>query len=508
MKHSIIVAIALALGVIIGFIVRDQQLSISDTPAALQRSAQQHHSREHQASTTTAPRKTAAKNSLGLGLANQDQALAAEITYADQISNALALKSNREKLLALERVFETLSSADAPFVLSDIQAIDAPFERRKAISVFFEKFGSIDGRAAYELAAELKGRERGIAAEAAMAGWAKEDVYAAWDLATDMMEDASSGIWRRFEAHKVFTEMAIQDPDNYLNYLNKQSGNQRQAHSMIRYYMDAAIETGQLQQYWKNLEQVPNQDNRDGIVEQFFREWGTLDPEQPLRAIEQIIGDREAETALRGFLNGWTVSDPESALDYAFQNLDTPSVNNSLKDMLSSAFYQGSADQNRQLVARIQSSDLTPETYRDTLQIISRTNPDLAMEMSNSVEDEQQRMELQQRAIQTLAHSDLDAATNYYEQANTAEQKARLFNSINWQLINRSDGGDRLSAMLEELPLGQPRTLAIQDAIFRASYRKERVNPNYRETLLKIASLETNLSEEAVKALDKLNQAP
>ena len=508
MKQNAILIFTLVIGVAIGFVIRDQTLENTgaDTKG--------HSEGFSSATQNQTPGKAAQPYQPGLSKAQPFSQNTPGIaigggSYAEQMNLALAEGSSRQKSYALERIFDTMTVDDAPFILMDIQALESRSERRNALTVFFEKFGTLDGYAAYELASSLKGRERGIASEAAMSGWADTDIYGAWNVAIDMMDDAGNGIWRKFEAQKVFTEMATQDPDMYLSYLNQHQGNRREIHNMVRFYMKAATETGQLKQYWENLEQSSNHGNREQVVENFFREWGSVESDEPLQAIAQLENEAEAEKALRGFLRGWTISDPERALDYVFQNLENPSVDKSVRDVVGNAFFQGSAEQNRELVARIQSSALPADTYSDVVQVISRSHPSLAMEMSETVENEEQRQQLQQRAIQSLAYSDLDAATDYFKQANTPEHKVRLFNALNWQLVERSDGGERLSALLQELPPGQQRTNAIQEALVRTSYRRNgRLSADYKETLLKIASTESNLSEDATRAMNSLTQAP
>ncbi|MDQ8203746.1 hypothetical protein [Pelagicoccus sp. SDUM812003] len=428
------------------------------------------------------------------------------LSFQERIDRAMDHDSYRRRQYELERLFENLSSEEAPQMLAKILEISEPRLRGDLLRPFFVKWGELDGPIAYKIASEMKGRNRTDSVSAVLAGWAHTDVHASWEAAKELMEGGGNSFVQLRLTRGSVMELAKQDPDLLLQYIAEDTENRR-FDAFSRFLVDAAFEEERQGQLLAKLSQIENGEDRAKLISQVYHRWGVLDTEAPLNALSQIDDPQEAKGALEGFLRGWVESDVEGALNFAFANYDDPAVKSAFPDMLQQTFRDGSAEQSLELVDRLSEEGLLAEVGMEVSRTLAFIQPQIALKISDSIPNEVERNNIRMRAVSHLARNDFAAAVTYYEKEESVEQRARYLPSMAWSLTGRSDGGAKLAQLLEGIPSGESRSRSLEQILTAATRPGTRMSDDFREALSLIAESEAGLSEQA-KALSEKLRAP
>ncbi len=413
----------------------------------------------------------------------------------------MSYDSYRRRQYELERLFEDLTKEEASGVLEDILEVREPQLRGSLMRPFFVKWGELDGPVAFKVAVELKGRDRNDGVSAVLAGWSHTDVHAAWGEAFPMIMDSSSPFSSLTGG--AVAEMAKQDPDFILSFLAKDSSNQKYSsfgHNLI----NEAFKSDRQAELLGKLGVIENAEDRNKLVSELFQRWGTLDTGAPLDALAEISDPSEARSALEGFLKGWVESDREGALSYAFENSEDPAVKASLASMLQRSFRNGSREDSAALIAQLEEKGMLKEYAPNIVPHLAFMQPEIGLKLAAVIEDPQERLRQQQRALGGLARVDFEKARDFLDGVESEEERAKLLPSVTWSLLNRSDGGSQLVSLMDKVPQGEKRTELVEQLLASASRPNVRLSDGYKEGLAVLVEAETDLSEKARDNWEKL----
>ncbi len=423
------------------------------------------------------------------------------LDFSERVERAMSYDSYRRRQYELERLFENLSKEEASGVLEDILEVREPQLRGSLMRPFFVKWGELDGPLAFEVAVELKGRDRRDGVSAVLAGWSHTDVHAAWGEAFPMIMDSASPFSSL--AGGAVAEMAKQDPDFILSLLAKDSSNQKYS-SFGRSLINEAFKSDRQAELLGKLGVIENAEDRNKMVSQIFQRWGSLDTGAPLDALAGIADPAEARSALEGFLKGWVESDREGALSYAFENSEDPAVKASLASMLQRSFSNGSKEDSEALIAQLEEKGILKEYAPSLVPQLSFMQPEIGLKLASIIEDSQERIQQQQRALSGLARMDFEKARDFLDGVESDEERAKLLPSVTWSLQNRSDGGSQLVSLFDKVPQGKKRTELVEQLLANGSRPNVRLSDDYKDGLAILVEAESDLSAKAMGNWEKL----
>ena len=437
----------------------------------------------------------------GIDVASVASFGAARARITDQFAELLKIDSPTTRAYKLEQLFASMALEDAPDILASILAVENARDRSRLVGPFFKQWGKLDGPGAVAKAKELFGRDKRSAMSSAMTGWAEKDPFAAWEVAKEQVPGASPYTASQFSG--VVTELAKRDL--HAAFAAYAIADNRWSRSRIQYsLMEAAFETDQVPALVSMARELGDSQEREEWISHIFNRWGETDTGAPLEAMRGISDQVMAKKAMEGFLQGWMQADPTGAIDYAIANHAEPLVTDAVGPLMSSAFFQGTRDENYELAARIAEAGLLEKAAPRMLAAVAMSDPRLALHMASLVSDPEASEAFTQNAIATWAFNEFDAASAYVSQMPASDLKTRTIGVVAWSAMRREGGGAQIAAWMQDVPAGKERTKVVERLLAAAVSPYAEVKPGFLPALKKIAAGESGLSEEAVKHRDKL----
>ena len=276
--------------------------------------------------------------------------------------------------------------------------------------------------------------------------------------------------------------------------------------NMMSTIATAAVDSGQTESLLQRVYSMDNAQQRDQLTERIFSRWSETDTNAPLAALSKIENATIAETAMKGFMQGWMQSDREGALDYSFENQDDPMISNSFGEILRQAFYNGSKDENEALAQRMAEQGLADKYAQQVASSITVTNPELALVIAESVTNEKHRERIKNQTFSIWAHSNLSSALAGLAAIPDVSGRAKFAPSVAFSLARVSDGGEQLTKLFANIPAGKDRTKAIERIVSTTALNLSRggTSQSYLSRLVQLAEDEEGLSDKAKEHLAKL----
>jgi hypothetical protein len=239
-------------------------------------------------------------------------------------------------------------------------------------------------------------------------------------------------------------------------------------------------------------------------VAHIFRRWGETDSSAPLESLRTMSDPGLAKKAMEGFLQGWMQSDPSGALDYAIASHGEPLVTDAVGPLLQSALFQGTREENYELVARIAEGGLLEKTAPRIVGAVTMSDPELALHIASLVSDPDSRTTITQNAIAGWAVNQYGAAAAYISQMPNSDLKTKVVGMVGWAAMRREGGGAQIATWLREAPAGKERTKVVEQLLATATNPYAELKPFVLTAIRDIALGESGLSDDAVKHRDKL----
>jgi hypothetical protein len=336
---------------------------------------------------------------------------------------------------------------------------------------------------------------------AAMTGWAKNDPFAAWEVAKKHVPGASLHTASQFSG--VVTELAKRDLNAAIAAYA--IADNRWSRSMMQHsLMEAAFDTDQVPVLVDMARELEDPQEREEWMSNLFRRWGESDTGPPLEAMRGISDQGMAKKAMEGFLQGWMQADPTGAIEYAISNHQEPLVTDAVAPLLGNAFFQGTREENYDLAARIAEAGLLDKAAPRMVSAVAMSDPELALHMASLVSDPDASEMLTRNALGSWAQSEFDSATAYFDEMPSSDIKTKTIGIFAWAAMKREGGGGRIASWMNDVPAGKERTKVVEQLLASATSPYAEPKPDFLAALKDIAAGEPGLSEDAVKQRDKL----
>ena len=299
-------------------------------------------------------------------------------------------------------VFSSMQPEEAPYILSELMAMNDGKGRPGLLKRFFASWGALDGVAAFEGAKEMSGRNRPDFMSAAAGGWAKNDPIGAWEA---LMVASNRGAISSFSLFPVMQEVVGRDL-SLAGSLVDQAGSEAARDSYLRALLGEAREDGDYGRALRALGASVSMQDDPEYVAKIFQGWGRDDLEGAMAALQRLDSESSLEAAMVGAMRGWASTDALGAFDYVLANGDDPLVARSLKSVANILARSSTAEEITALFTSVSDEEQKAQMAAAVMPHLAKADADFALNWALSLESKRVRSQSIQEVVRVMAAAD------------------------------------------------------------------------------------------------------
>jgi len=414
---------------------------------------------------------------------------------AKQVEEIATLEKGRESDFRWEEFLDTMTSGQTEEVLFELQGLAPGPRKRNLLSLFFKRWGQLEGENALDAAQSLKGRDRLTFMSQALAGWARIDGAKAWEVA---MKATNRGAKTSISLNPLLGEIAKSDvrlATEYYLELHKGRFHER----TFKPIMDEAANTGNYAELLSFAAGDAQMENRDRFVEEIFERWGTFEFEAPLSALASLDDTTLVDRSMLGFMKGWASVDGEAALAYALENSADPMIENAIGPVAQILARSSTATEIVSLFEAIDDSAQKTKVLNSVVQEVAAADPLAAVGWAREMTDESLRSSSYAKILQTWARSDLESAKEFYF-SGEMDSKTKSRSLMGFIFAGRDKNSpDEIVRMVEALDPGEDRKKSLSQAVsFSNGFLRSKENRDQLND-----SLKTRIEESPIFSVEE-----
>lgn len=350
-----------------------------------------------------------------------------------------------------------LSAANAPQIHRLLSELPDSPEKNKALIQLFEKWGAVDGEAAFIAAHDSDSQNSQQNIAAAAAGWAQYAPNQAWGT---LMEASNHGAIRKIPLAPALKEIASNDLSLAMRLLQGISNESSQSIA-AKPILELASSIYGFEYALAKAQELEDASLRGSLVQSLFETWSQTDLETSLEKLSGWDDPSLAKRSMKGVLQGWAANDGKSAFDYAAAQSSDPLFSDSLASVAKIWLQGASAFEAESIMADIAALSERDELISSLIGDLTAANPQSAIRLTESIENPMARNAAQYRAISQWTRNDLPAAQSYIfsnlDESNQATHMPRLMidalkrgdpiDSITRQIASMENERDRIVSL-------------------------------------------------------------
>ncbi|MCB1120207.1 MAG: hypothetical protein KJT03_01555, partial [Verrucomicrobiae bacterium] len=420
---------------------------------------------------------------------------------SQRLPDILASNDGVERNYWFQQYLNQLSPDNAMHILTELEALPKSSKRTDMLNKFFRKWGELAGVGAYQHALNYGGADGLSFQQFALEGWALRDPASAWETFQSVSNNGNA--WNA-RIGPILGAVARSDLGLALQYVQDFKDPFRQQWVMGS-IISVATELGQRNVLLQKVGSMEDKNQQSLLTETLFKEWGKVDNELSMQAVENLGDPAMVEAAMRGLMAGWATQDGKAALDYALQNADDPLYKELAVKVAQDWSRAMTPSEVGALIATINAAENRSQLMEAAIYSVASADPDRAVAWVQSIADIKQKNQLMSQVLWNMARSDYASAKTYFDQL--PDDEARSTSS--WAMVNSAVAtGQSLEdtlSLLEGYEDYKKRDSAMENLIYVATMADNlHKSKELRAELLK--RVESSDSLEAEKREELLNR--
>ena len=205
-------------------------------------------------------------------------------------------------------------------VLAELEAQPPSTKRKDLLNKFFKQWGEIAPHEALAHAKTYRGAE-GLGFQfMAYEGWSRVEPRAAWKA---HMEETNGGAANRSHVRPMLGVIARQDLALAMELIKDHNDPYRKKYA-FESVVEVAADTNQMGELLGHVSSINDENRQTAYAEALFKNWGKVDHELSLEAVNNLENPKMVDAAMRGMMAGWASEDGQGALEFAIQNASDP----------------------------------------------------------------------------------------------------------------------------------------------------------------------------------------
>ena len=415
-----------------------------------------------------------------------------QLSMEDLLAGALEDATSEERRGRVEDLLDRVTDGNAEEILAMIEAYPVGPRRNALMSRFFERWGEVSGRVAFDRAKEMTGRLRMSLLATSARGWAKEDPRGAWQ---EMLVATNYGAMYSPSMHPILDQIASRDLGLALELLS-QAGNDRYNQYRFSAIVRAAANDGRLGEVFSLVQGLEDPKERAAFSESLFENWGAYELEAPLLALQQVGDPEMARLAMSGLMKGWANVDGSGAFEYVLANRNDALVADTIADVASKWARSATAGELNEIVNRVGQVEERDEILNKIMYPIAQADPIMAIDLAAGMESVRDREMNVGRIMSVWARTDLEEAEGYYYGLSDFGLKRASIGPLAMSMVGQGVQPERIVGMLSsfEDPKDLDRALASLASAARSTSLGRKAEP-LKQYLLETVPQMENVSE-------------
>jgi hypothetical protein len=370
------------------------------------------------------------------------------------------------------RFLDQMFAEMAPQVFAELEALPASKRKSQMLSQFFEKWGQLSGKEAFEYAMDYPGEDgrsfQGYAAE----GWSLAQPVEAWNA---LLEISNSGSVFISRMGPTIGRIAQADMGLAMELIGSIRDNGRQQF-FFKSIIASASEMNQMPGLLSELSFVEDTKQQGALAELLFREWGKVDSDLSMEAINTLEDTSMVESAMKGMMLGWAAQDGRSALEYAIQNSEDPLFEKLSQTIASEWSRYATAEDVGEILSTIETSGIRDKILNNVFYTLARANPYAAMDWVENNPNAEKRTQMTAFLISNIGSADFEAAKTMFQNLPNDKERLELsFSMVNNSIRNGDTAEDTLK-LLDAYETEEMRDRGLRNIISVASQKENLKN--------------------------------
>jgi len=381
------------------------------------------------------------------------------------VQDVLQYSEELDRFFWFDQYLKGMTSESAPQLLKELEGLRPSRRKTEMLSQFFEKWGIVSGSDAFESAMSYGGQDALLFQGRAAEGWALTKPVEAWSA---LMELSNSGSIYVSRMGPTMGRIAQLDMGLAVELVSsiRDAGKQR---TFFKSILAAASDMNQMPRLLSHLGNFDNVSQQAAMTELLFKEWGKIDNELSMEAINTLTDQSMVESAMRGMTLGWAVQDGKSALEYAIRNSNDPLFKELSINIANEWIKYATSSDVEEVFSTISLSENKDDILNEVFYSLARANPYAALDWVENIPDDEKRAQKTAVLISNISDVDFEAAKTMFR--NLPTDKLRL--EISYSMINNSirngDSADETLSLLNAYGNDSMRGRALMNMAYVAS---------------------------------------
>jgi hypothetical protein len=221
---------------------------------------------------------------------------------------------------------------------------------------------------------------------------------------------------------------------------------------------------------------VEDTKQQGALAELLFREWGKVDSDLSMEAINTLEDTSMVESAMKGMMLGWAAQDGRSALEYAIQNSEDPLFEKLSQTIASEWSRYATAEDVGEILSTIETSGIRDKILNNVFYTLARANPYAAMDWVENNPNAEKRTQMTAFLISNIGSADFEAAKTMFQNLPNDKERLELsFSMVNNSIRNGDTAEDTLK-LLDAYETEEMRDRGLRNIISVASQKENLKN--------------------------------